>query len=71
MALFKISKGNSSGLPQTYNEGYCYLTTDEHKFYIDTNDTAEGRIVLNAATADKLSDPYVIMSGVGTAPDYD
>ena len=58
MALFKISKGNSSKLPQTYNEGYCYLTTDEHKFYIDTSDIAEGRICLNAAIADTLTKPY-------------
>ena len=55
MALFKIKKGNSSSLPQTYNEGYCYLTTDEHKFYIDTSDTVEGRICLNAAIADQVS----------------
>ena len=45
MALFKISKGNSSKLPQTYNEGYCYLTTDENIFYIDKS--SNKRIALN------------------------
>lgn len=47
MALFKINKGKSDKLPSTYKEGYCYLTTDDGKFYIDTSNTADGRIVLN------------------------
>jgi len=35
MALFKISKGEARNLPITYNEGYCYFTTDDGYFYID------------------------------------
>ena len=52
MALFKISKGLSENLPITYNEGYAYFTTDDGKFYIDTNNSADGRIGLNAFKAD-------------------
>lgn len=55
MALFKISKGVKANLPSTYNEGYCYFTTDDGKFYIDTTNTAAGRILLNAGKADQLS----------------
>ena len=59
MALFKIEKGLAENLsskrPNTV-EGYCYFTTDDGKFYIDTA-TANGtsnRVCLNAAKADKL-----------------
>lgn len=52
MALFKISKGLSENLPTTYNEGYAYFTTDDGKFYIDTNNSVDGRIGLNAFKAD-------------------
>ena len=55
MALFKIFKGQSSRLPSTYNDGYCYVTTDDGKMYIDTTSDSTGRIVLNAGQADKLS----------------
>ena len=54
MALFKISKGLAANLPTTYNEGYCYFTTDDGKFYIDTTNAASGRVVLNANMADYL-----------------
>lgn len=47
VALFKILKGKKANLPNTYHEGYCYLTTDEGNLYIDTTDTAVGRIPLN------------------------
>ena len=47
MALFKIHKGLAKNLPTTYNEGYCYFTTDDGKFYIDTTDTKDGRKLLN------------------------
>ena len=57
MALFKTEKGLANNLatnrPNTI-EGYCYVTTDDGKFYIDTA-TANGtdnRIVLNAGKAD-------------------
>jgi hypothetical protein len=60
LALFKIEKGLANNLsknrPNTV-EGYCYVTTDDGKFYIDTA-TGTGvskRIVLNAGAADKLS----------------
>jgi hypothetical protein len=60
LALFKIEKGLAADLatkrPNT-TEGYCYVTTDDGKFYIDTA-TANGtskRIVLNAGAADKLN----------------
>lgn len=52
MALFKIKKGLAAALPTTYTEGFCYFTTDDGKFYIDTNNTAAGRVCLNAAHAD-------------------
>ena len=52
MALFKISKGLKANLPTTYNEGYCYFTTDDGKMYIDTSGTSSGRVCLNAAKAD-------------------
>lgn len=54
MALFKIKRGLAATLPQTYVEGYCYFTTDDGKFYIDTTNTAAGRITLNAYKADIL-----------------
>ena len=53
MALFKISKGLSQNLPSKKVAGYCYFTTDDGKFYIDTTDSK--RVCLNAATADKLT----------------
>ena len=53
MALFKIFKGLKENLPATYKDGFCYVTIDDGKMYIDTkDDDAEGRIVLNAAKAD-------------------
>lgn len=52
MALFKIKKGIKQDLPTTYNEGYCYFTIDDGKFYIDTTNTEAGRVVLNALKAD-------------------
>ena len=55
MALFKIKKGLKANLPTTYVEGYCYFTTDDGKFYIDTSNAAAGRVVLNAEKADKLA----------------
>ena len=54
MALFKIKKGVKANLPSTYTEGYCYFTTDDGKFYIDTTNTAAGRIILNAYQADLI-----------------
>lgn len=53
-------------------EGYCYVTIDDGKFYIDTatakNDTSN-RIVLNAGTADHTKGTLVLQSNgetVGT-----
>jgi hypothetical protein len=71
LALFKILKGSSSGLSsQAIREGYCYVTTDEGKMYIDISNSE--RICLNsgnathaetadkATTADKLTSSYLI-----------
>lgn len=55
MALFKISRGLSGNLPTTYNDGYCYFTTNDGKFYIDTSSVAAGRLPLNAYKADIFS----------------
>lgn len=52
LALFKIFKGKKINLPKTYNEGYCYFTEDDGKFYIDTTLDASGRKCLNAGHAD-------------------
>lgn len=54
MALFKIHKGNSTNLAnQSKVEGYCWFTTDDGKFYIDTSSST--RVPLNAEKADKLA----------------
>lgn len=57
MALFKIFKGLKKNLPtDKYIDGWCYVTTDDGKMYIDTKDNdSSGRIVLNAEKADKLT----------------
>lgn len=52
-------KGLAANLPNNTTEGYCYVTTDDRKFYIDllTSETAAlgtNRIVLNADYADRL-----------------
>ena len=54
MALFKISKGNSSNLPANKVDGYCYVTVDDHKFYVDytKDDGILDRFALNAVYAD-------------------
>lgn len=65
MALFKILRGNSSKLFDTsgsisstvpFNDGYCYFTPDNKKFYIDWLDESNGqhRDPLNSFLADKL-----------------
>lgn len=58
MALFKILKGNSSKLPEKRNEGYCYFTEDEHKFYIDVDNST--RVPLNAEDATTLAGKSVV-----------
>lgn len=58
MALFKILQGVAENLPSKKTEGYCYVTTDEGKFYIDITGTK--RICLNAATADKIANSLSI-----------
>lgn len=69
MALFKILKGLKAKLPTTYNEGYCYVTTDEHKMYIDSSGEASGRFALNAANADS-ADKLNTSAGSSTKPVY-
>lgn len=66
MALFKISKGQAANLPTKYNEGWCYFTTDDGKFYIDTSGTGGTtgtRIAINANNAD-----HVAWSGITNIP---
>lgn len=58
MALFKILKGDSNNLPTKHTEGYCYFTEDEHKFYIDVNDST--RVPLNAEDATTLLEKTII-----------
>ena len=55
MALFKISKGKSENLPTNKVDGYCYVTTNDHKFYVDytKDDGTLDRFALNAVSADK------------------
>lgn len=50
MALFKISKGKSTNLPTNKVDGYCYVTTNDHKFYVDytKDDGTLDRFALNA-----------------------
>ena len=65
MALFKILRGNSSKLFDTsggisstvpFNDGYCYFTPDNKKFYIDWLDESgeQHRDPLNSLLADTL-----------------
>lgn len=65
MALFKILRGNSSKLFDAngnisstvpFNDGYCYFTPDNKKFYIDWLDESNGqhRDPLNSLLADTL-----------------
>lgn len=51
MALFKISKGNSSNLPKTYTEGYCYYCIDTGLFYIDHKNSS-GDLIRSPLNAD-------------------
>ena len=74
MALFKILRGNSSklfnssgGISSTvpFNDGYCYFTPDNKKFYIDWLDESGGqhRDPLNSLLADTLLSVYTDSSG--------
>ena len=68
MALFKISKGLKSALDkQAINEGYCWYTTDDSLFYIDSTD-AEGKPQRKALNAAQLN-PYMNV-GTGQKPVY-
>lgn len=67
MALFKISKGAAKNLPSKKTEGYCYVTTDEKKFYVDVSNS--DRICLNAEYADKLKTPRGIAIAGGAVAD--
>ena len=57
MALFKVSKGLDTNLPETLTEGYCWYTYDNSKFYIDFKDEngVLSRKALNAQEAEKLT----------------
>lgn len=69
MALFKILRGNSSKLFNSngsissavpFNDGYCYFTPDNKKFYIDWLDESGGqhRDPLNSLLSDTLLSVY-------------
>ena len=69
MALFKILRGNSSNLFNSngsissavpFNDGYCYFTPDNKKFYIDWLDESGGqhRDPLNSLLSDTLLSVY-------------
>lgn len=57
MALFKVSKGLNTNLPETLTEGYCWYTYNDSKFYIDFKDENGilSRKALNAQEAEKLT----------------
>ena len=57
MALFKVSKGLDTNLPETLTEGYCWYTYNNSKFYIDFKDEngVLSRKALNAQEAEKLT----------------
>ena len=74
MALFKILRGNSSKLFNSngsissavpFNDGYCYFTPDNKKFYIDWLDESgrQHRDPLNSLLADKLLSVYTDSNG--------
>ena len=72
MALFKIKRGLAANLPTNSIEGYCYVTTDDKKFYIDiaTAETASdsSRICLNAAYADSAGS--VAWNNISSKPTF-
>lgn len=62
MALFKMNRGKKDNLPTTKTEGYCYITSDEKKFYFDFLDDSGTlqRGTLNSETATKLEKDITI-----------
>lgn len=72
MALFKILKGQSANLPNTYHEGYCYFTTDTKKFYIDisSENDPSSRVELNANIADYAARAYYDEDGINIKNNY-
>ena len=71
MALFKILKGKSANLPSNKVNGYCYVTTDEHKLYVDytKDDGTLDRFALNAVYADTAG-ALTTSAGSATQPIY-
>ena len=68
MALFKISKGLKNNLDkQTMVEGYCWYTTDDSLFYIDSTDN-DGNLQRKALNAAQLNPS--INAGSGNKPIY-
>lgn len=72
MALFKISKGKSNNLPTNKVDGYCYVTTNDHKFYVDytKDDGTLDRFALNAVYADTAQKLGTINVGNSSKPIY-
>ena len=36
-------------MPNSYHQGYCYFDVKTGKFWIDTTDTAAGRLAINSS----------------------
>lgn len=55
MALFKISKGNSTNLPALSNsdDGFSWFTYDDGKFYIDYKENENSELKRKALNADQ------------------
>lgn len=56
----------SKTLPSNYVKGYCYFDVRDGKFWVDTTNTAAGRVLLNAGKADTLT----TSAGSSTMPIY-
>lgn len=56
MALFKISRGNSTSLPSTMTDGWAYFCTDTGEFFIDyaDSDGVLNRKQVNAEEAKRI-----------------
>ena len=67
MALFKIlsnMNNPNSNLPKTYHQGYCYFDVNTQKFWIDTKNTADGRVAINAPHADKSDEATIAYAAI-------
>lgn len=76
MALFKLSRGDSSRLNDVkFTDGYAYLCTDDESFYIDAvdSDGNEKRILINKQIAKTIIESNAdteISIWIGTKEEY-